>query len=433
MSHAEREHSIFGASSAHRWMRCPGSIRAEEGLPDLGNASARERGTAAHELLDYCLKTQQPTALKFLGMEMNGIPINIEMANAVQECLEWLADLLEQYPDAVFYNEVGIKVPLRSAPEEGFGTADIIIYVPSLKRLYVVDFKHGFGVVLAADNEQGMHYSVGAVRSGIAPDAVEIFVVIIQPNAIKPGGPVDVFQITRADIIDFEEELNQAVDRCLDPNAPLLPGDIQCKWCKARHTCAAAEQFRLTNAGMHFRDVKLVDPNTLPDIRRLDVQKLAALNVHGDALISWIRKAQEYAFELAMANYLIPGNKLVQGQRRRKFNTERWTEKELMAAILELSEYKLDLDQIAPRRLAAIGDMETLLKLTVSGSGRKVKAQRKRDLVEALAMYTVRDHTATVNLVPESDPRPAYNPVQVAFEGVALPLPTEHPNNEPNA
>ena len=47
-------HAKFSPSGAHRWMTCPGSIKAEEGLPDNGNKYA-ERGTRAHSLAHYLL------------------------------------------------------------------------------------------------------------------------------------------------------------------------------------------------------------------------------------------------------------------------------------------------------------------------------------------------------------------------------------------
>ena len=48
------QHSVLSPSGAHRWMRCPGSIAAESGMPDTSSKYAAE-GTAAHELASKCL------------------------------------------------------------------------------------------------------------------------------------------------------------------------------------------------------------------------------------------------------------------------------------------------------------------------------------------------------------------------------------------
>mgnify|MGYP000296993732 FL=1 len=47
-------HAKLGASNAHRWLHCPGSVKAEEGFKDKGSVFAAE-GTAAHELSELAL------------------------------------------------------------------------------------------------------------------------------------------------------------------------------------------------------------------------------------------------------------------------------------------------------------------------------------------------------------------------------------------
>ena len=47
-------HAKLGASNAHRWMACPGSVAAEDGLPDQSSPFALE-GTEAHDLGEKAL------------------------------------------------------------------------------------------------------------------------------------------------------------------------------------------------------------------------------------------------------------------------------------------------------------------------------------------------------------------------------------------
>ena len=47
-----KKHSKLGASASDRWMNCPGSIRASEGVPNAESAYALE-GTVAHERIDF--------------------------------------------------------------------------------------------------------------------------------------------------------------------------------------------------------------------------------------------------------------------------------------------------------------------------------------------------------------------------------------------
>jgi hypothetical protein len=48
------QHAKLSASGSHRWMACPGSIKAEDGYPETSSVFAEE-GTRAHELADRCL------------------------------------------------------------------------------------------------------------------------------------------------------------------------------------------------------------------------------------------------------------------------------------------------------------------------------------------------------------------------------------------
>jgi hypothetical protein len=52
-------HSPYGPSSAARWIACPGSVQAQEGIPDTESPYAAE-GHAAHALAEKALKTGRP-------------------------------------------------------------------------------------------------------------------------------------------------------------------------------------------------------------------------------------------------------------------------------------------------------------------------------------------------------------------------------------
>jgi hypothetical protein len=49
-------HAKLNPSSAHRWTRCPGSIREEAKYPDNSGPAAVD-GTHTHSLLEMCLVT----------------------------------------------------------------------------------------------------------------------------------------------------------------------------------------------------------------------------------------------------------------------------------------------------------------------------------------------------------------------------------------
>lgn len=79
-------HSILGASSAGRWMKCPGSVRLCKGLPNVSSEAAKE-GTAAHWFAEQCLK-RKCDADYFLGTVREGYTCTPEMAAHVQVYLD---------------------------------------------------------------------------------------------------------------------------------------------------------------------------------------------------------------------------------------------------------------------------------------------------------------------------------------------------------
>ena len=48
-------HAILSASSSHRWMNCPPSVRLTEHMSDNGSVYAAE-GSEAHALCEYKLR-----------------------------------------------------------------------------------------------------------------------------------------------------------------------------------------------------------------------------------------------------------------------------------------------------------------------------------------------------------------------------------------
>ena len=52
---AHETHALLSASSSHRWLNCPPSVRLSEGIPDQGSDYARE-GTDAHSLCEGLLR-----------------------------------------------------------------------------------------------------------------------------------------------------------------------------------------------------------------------------------------------------------------------------------------------------------------------------------------------------------------------------------------
>ena len=114
-------HASLGASSAHRWLACPGSVRMTEGMPDIESEYAVE-GTVAHELLNRALTKRLP-ADTWLGTESHGVEITDEMCEYVQSVVDYVWSVVEKDPAAQMWLEYKFTLGPLNPPAPMFGTA----------------------------------------------------------------------------------------------------------------------------------------------------------------------------------------------------------------------------------------------------------------------------------------------------------------------
>jgi hypothetical protein len=367
-------HSKIGASSAYRWMACPGSVRESRGLESATSVYAAE-GTVAHHVAEQALEQGLP-AHSFVGeiFDEDGHQIEVteEMTTAVDVYLDYVRDILMSHDDAVLHVERSFR--LKQLHPAAFGTADGCIWIPSTGELYVLDYKHGAGVpVEIEDNKQARYYGCGALLDlGYTPDKVVLG--IIQPRCPHPDGPIRTTEIHPMDLIDFMGTLKAAMDATEDPDAPLVPGD-HCHWCPAAgKPCPALAKLATDTAQREFRPDLSYDPEELADT-------LAKLPV----IEKWCKSVREFAYEQKEHGKPVPGWKLVE-----KRATRRWRDE--AAAVQALLAYGLDEDQIyKPKALKTPPQIE------------KVVGKAGKDDIVDLWVAESSGHT----LVPESDKRPA--------------------------
>ena len=138
-------HHPLGASNAHRWRNCPASVKMERGLPDSSSPAAME-GTLAHWVLEQCLLTGKEPE-EYVGdsiAEAPGFTVTSEMARYIEGVIGRVQLEMAKDPDAILWAEMRVDYG-PWAVDGAFGTSDVVIYLPSEKRLVVIDLKYGLG------------------------------------------------------------------------------------------------------------------------------------------------------------------------------------------------------------------------------------------------------------------------------------------------
>lgn len=115
------------------------------------------------------------------------------------------------------------------------GHPDLWEYRPS-KLLVILDYKFGFKTVTPASaNLQLRSYGVMGAE---LRDAENVVVAITQPR-LSFDDRYTMAVYSRADIEASREQLYEVWDNAKKPDAPLVAGEEQCRYCKARTICPA--------------------------------------------------------------------------------------------------------------------------------------------------------------------------------------------------
>ena len=312
---SEMDHAILGASSSHRWMACPGSLRLigqikKRGVYDIVDTSDYSKeGTLAHALGEACLRNNlEPHIYTHYKLQ----EVTEEMADAVQIYVDYCRKLINT--GGIYYIEQAFDLGALKPPDDMFGTVDFVWWNEKLKVLEVVDYKHGVGVpVSAVDNSQLLMYATGALLElGISPE--RIFTTIIQPRRRDGNKIVWTEEYTPVYMEEFEKKLIKAANRTAEPDAPLSAGE-HCQFCTARAVCRTTHDYMMEQAREVFEE--------MPSPEEISSERVAELLHKKIAIYGWFRSLTTYAEAMLLSNQSIPGWKLIHGNRRKVWVNER--------------------------------------------------------------------------------------------------------------
>lgn len=369
-------HATLSASASHRWLMCPPSVRLSEQFPDDGGSEFAAEGTEAHELCEYKLKSA-------LGMPAEDpVPHLQRYCEEMEDCANGYAvhvlSLVEEAKQTCSDPKVLIeqRVDFSEWVPEGFGTADCIIVADGTLR--IVDYKHGLGVLVEAENNPQMKcYALGALGIFDALyDIDTISMTIYQPRREN----ISTWEISREELLEWAEDtLKPIASLAFSGEGEFCSGEW-CRFCRAKHACRARAEANLMLTKHDFK---------LPEL--LEDAEIEFIISRVDELTSWATDIKEYALKRALSGKDWHGWKLVEGRSVRKFSNDDEVAKAVSKAGFDPFE----------KKLLGLTSMQKLLGKT-----------RFDELLSGLVIRS----KGKPALVPESDKRPEVSSAVLDFK-----------------
>lgn len=384
-------HSHLGASSSHRWLNCPGSVRLYRQLKTRKTTSYALTGTLAHLVCELSLR-QGLNPSDYLGKYLalgdgkNAGQVTEEIVESTSVYVELIRRDLKEFGGTLVVEQ---SFDLSWVYPGMFGTNDAsIIPDKPFGTLRTYDYKNGRMPVEAKDNPQLQYYMLGALGEKNLSFAEFATGTIVQPNLYNRG-PFDSFGINVPSLYQWAMDvLRPGAKRAMeDPEAPIKEGDWCC-FCEAAAFCPLRQQRALAVLG---DDVDVSKPAmvTLPPVKMLSPERIGMLSAffQSEAFTSWVKAlAAEEQAALARGE-VIPGRKLVETVVK---GNRKWADE---AAVI--AEFK-----------GLLGEELFNEKLKSPAQLEKVLSSRKLDK-SMIGAFVTRDESVKTIVVNDDDDRPS--------------------------
>ena len=399
---------MLSPSKRSRWALCPGSIREEAKYPDEGSGPAAIDGTHSHTLLEHCIKAGLTDPMDQVGETFTDhegtFKVDADRAARVKVAIEYIR---ERSMNGMFkvISEQRVDPKFLLGRDDLSGTVDCQIIGPDWIEL--IDYKDGMGVVTAEGNMQLEQYAYGVLAelklpvNGAYPFA-DIRMTIIQPKlSLKGMAPITFSEVPVSNLMANMGTIITQAAATDKPDAPLVPGDSQCKFCRAKGSCAALASNVMKEVGVMFQPVTQLpdvaqqsankDPSTMDDAQIAQIMEAAPL------MRQLLEAVEKEALRRMEAGQIIPGLKLVNGRGSRAWALpeDQMAEKLIKMGIPKTAVYETKL--VSPAKAEKL-TWEKRDGTKMALSDRQLKTMETEYVVKMAGKLTV---------VPESDERKA--------------------------
>ena len=428
-------HAQLSPSKRNRWALCPGSIREEAKYPEQDSGPAAVDGTHSHTLLERCIGSSEP-ASAYIGASLTdhdgSFIVDADRAARVQTALDYIAKRVAEESTPFLIPKVISETRVDPAHLLGrddlSGTVDV--QIQGYETLELIDYKDGMGIVSAEGNLQLEQYAYGVLAGYKLPVNGDypfktVRMTIIQPKlALRGMAPITSHDVSVRDLLANMGTIISQAAATDKPDAPLVPGESQCKFCRAKGSCSALASNVMKEVGIMFQPVVTQtldvaqqsadkDPSTMDDAQIAQIMEAAPL------MRQLLEGVEAEALRRLQAGQTIPGIKLVNGRGSRAWALPEaeMADKLVKMGIPKTAIYETKL--VSPAKAEKLTwEKKDGTKVTLTD--RQLKRMEQEYVVKMAGKVTV---------APESDSRPAvitnaaplFSAVQAAPAAESLP------------
>jgi hypothetical protein len=378
-------------------------VREEAKYPPKPSGPAAIDGTHDHFLLETSINEyKDPT--HYIGRTLKDhegeFTVDAERAERVQFAVNYIEErAIELNCDKIIAEQ---KVDPKSllGRDDLKGTVDVTLVTPDIVE--IIDYKGGMNATDA--REQLEQYAVG-VMSGMRDRGETIpqnwVLTVIQPKLrFKGMSGIIHREVTLSELAQIGETIKQQAAATDADDAPLVPGEVQCKYCAHAGACSAKAASVMDKTGFKFKDLTASvtdqaadkEPTTMTDKQLVEILEAAPM------LRQMIEGAEAEALRRLEAGNNIDGIKAVRGRGSRGWavaNDDEMADK--------LKRFGLPKDVIWTTKLISVAQAEKAVWKKRDGT----KVQLTDRQLKTLKSEYTKTTEGKLTVVVASDPRPA--------------------------
>lgn len=321
------DHARLSPSSRYRWRLCPASVNASEPYKGGKSSPAAVDGSHSHTVLELCIKggeIKDPSSLSGLLLhdKDGSFGVDSDRIERVRVATDYIRAKLDDHPNMLWVAEKRVDPAPLVGRDDMHGTADVQLFYDNTVEL--IDYKDGMNPVSAVENAQLEQYALGVLADLMQNghfNYTEVKMTIIQPKAtIKGGQAITSHSITSDELLSRLPVIVKEAAETDRPDAPFVPGEVQCHYCPARGNCQPAAAFALKQSGIEFKPNDLARRTIARDEETMTDEKLREIIEAAPMLRKMIEAAETEALNRITNGHPIEGLKVVKGNGYRKWS-----------------------------------------------------------------------------------------------------------------